>query len=129
MSLKEAKKVDTNRYQLEIIIDGATFSEAISTVYKEKGKDINIPGFRKGKAPLHLVEKFYGESVFFEDALNLLYSDALEAAAEEAPAEEAPAEEKSQDELLAAIQQATEALQEATEALQEAKEATEEKAE
>lgn len=84
MSLKEAKKVDTNRYQLEIIIDGATFSEAISTVYKEKGKDISIPGFRKGKAPLHLVEKFYGESVFFEDALNLLYSDALEAAAEEA---------------------------------------------
>ena len=87
MSLKEAKKVDTNRYQLEITIDSETFCNAIKAVYAEKGKDINIPGFRKGKAPLHLVEKFYGEGVFFEDALNLLYSDALEAAAEEAGVE------------------------------------------
>ena len=84
MSLKEAKKVDTNRYELEILIDGATFSDAITKVYKKQAKDISIPGFRKGKAPLYLVEKMYGESVFFEDALNLLYADALEAAAEEA---------------------------------------------
>ena len=87
MSLKEAKKVDTNRYELEILIDGATFSDAITKVYKKQGKDISIPGFRKGKAPLYLIEKMYGESVFFEDALNLLYADALEAAAEEAGVE------------------------------------------
>ena len=87
MSLKEAKKVDTNRYQLEVTIDGETFREAIKTVFAEKGKDINIPGFRKGKAPMYLVEKYYGEGVFFEDALNLLYADALEAAAEEAGVE------------------------------------------
>ncbi len=84
MSLKTAKKVEGGRYELEILIDGATFCDAINKVYKKEGKNIAIPGFRKGKAPLYLVEKMYGESVFFEDALNLLYSDALEAAAEEA---------------------------------------------
>lgn len=87
MSLKESKKVDTNRYELEITIDGQTFSDAIDKVYKKNGKSISVPGFRKGKAPLRLVEQYYGESVFFEDALNLLYSDALEAAAEEAGVE------------------------------------------
>ncbi len=87
MSLKEAKKVDTNRYELEILIDGETFSDAITKVYKKQVKDISVPGFRKGKAPLYLIEKMYGESVFFEDALNLLYADALEAAAEEAGVE------------------------------------------
>ncbi len=87
MSLKEAKKVDTNRYELEITIDGQTFSDAIVKVYKKNGKNISVPGFRKGKAPLSLVEQYYGESVFFEDALNLLYVDALEAAAEEAGVE------------------------------------------
>ncbi len=87
MSLKEAKKVDTNRYELEITIDGQTFSDAIVKVYKKNGKNIAVPGFRKGKAPLSLVEQYYGESVFYEDALNLLYVDALEAAAEEAGVE------------------------------------------
>lgn len=84
MSLKASNKVDTNRYELEIEIDGATFSDAIQQVYRRNKGKINVPGFRKGKAPLHLIEKYYGEEVFFEDALNLLYSDALEAAAEEA---------------------------------------------
>lgn len=87
MSLEEAKKVDTNRYELEITIDGQTFSDAIVKVYKKNGKQISVPGFRKGKAPLALVEQYYGESVFYEDALNLLYADALEAAAEEAGVE------------------------------------------
>lgn len=87
MSLKEAKKVDTNRYELEITIDGQAFSDAITKVYKKNGKNISVPGFRKGKAPLALVEQYYGESVFYEDALNLLYADALEAAAEEAGVE------------------------------------------
>ncbi len=87
MSLKEAKKVDTNRYELEILIDSATFCDAIKKAYKKNVKDISIPGFRKGKAPQAIVEQMYGEGVFFEDALNLLYSDALEAAAEEAGVE------------------------------------------
>ena len=78
MSLKETKKVDTNRYQLEITVDGEKFREGISEAYKKNGKKINVPGFRKGKAPLHLIEKYYGSEIFFEDALNLLYNDLVE---------------------------------------------------
>ena len=84
MSLKASKKVSTNRYELEITIDGATFKEAIKKVYEQKAPEISVQGFRKGKAPLSIVEKVYGEGVFYEDALNLLYSDELDKAAEEA---------------------------------------------
>lgn len=78
MSLKETKKIDTNRHQLEITVDGEKFREAIAEAYKRNGKKINVPGFRKGKAPLHLIEKYYGIEIFFEDALNLLYNDLVE---------------------------------------------------
>lgn len=83
MSLKETKKLETNRYQLEITIDGEKFREAIREAYKKNGKKINVPGFRKGKAPLHMVETYYGTEVFFEDALNLLYNDVVEEAIKE----------------------------------------------
>ena len=83
MSLKETKKIATNRYELEITVDGEKFREAIKEAYKRNGKKINVPGFRKGKAPLSIVEKMYGESVFFEDALNLLYNDLIEDAIKE----------------------------------------------
>ncbi|MBR7132960.1 MAG: trigger factor [Clostridia bacterium] len=80
MSLKETKRVETNRYQLEIVIDGEKFREAIKTAYRQNVKKINVPGFRKGKAPLHIIETYYGSEVFFEDALNLIYGDAVEEA-------------------------------------------------
>ena len=84
MSLKASNKVDTNRYEVEILINGEQFRAAIEQVYKRDRKKINVPGFRKGKAPLGIIEKYYGEGVFFEDALNLLYSDAIDDAAKEA---------------------------------------------
>ena len=80
MSLKATKNVATNRYELEIIVDGERFREAIKTAYKQNGKKINIPGFRKGKAPLSVIETYYGKEVFFEDALNLIYGDVVEEA-------------------------------------------------
>ncbi len=83
MTLKETNKIETNRYQLEIAIDGEQFREAIKQAYRKNGKKINVPGFRKGKAPLHIIETYYGSEVFFEDALNLLYADAVEAAIDE----------------------------------------------
>lgn len=83
MTLKETKKIETNRYQLEIVIDGEQFREAIKQAYRKESKKINVPGFRKGKAPLHIIETYYGSEVFFEDALNLLYADAVEAAINE----------------------------------------------
>ncbi len=78
--LKETKKADTNRYTLEITIDGEKFREAIDKAYRKNCKKISVPGFRKGKAPQKMIEKLYGEGVFFEYALNLLYNDAVEEA-------------------------------------------------
>lgn len=83
MTLKSTNKIETNRYQLEIVIDGEQFRDAIKEAYRKNGKKINVPGFRKGKAPLHIIETYYGSEVFFEDALNLLYSDAVEGAINE----------------------------------------------
>jgi len=83
MTLKETNKIETNRYQLEIIIDGEQFREAIKQAYRKEGKKITVPGYRPGKAPLAMIEARYGSEVFFEDALNLLYADAVEAAINE----------------------------------------------
>ena len=82
MSLKSANKVDTNRVELEVEVDAAAFEEAVNKAYKKNIRRMNIPGFRKGKAPRHLVEKLYGESVFYEEAVNALYPTALNEAVE-----------------------------------------------
>ncbi|MBQ1186548.1 MAG: trigger factor [Clostridia bacterium] len=84
MSLKNSNKIDTNKYELEIAIDSASFCDAIQKVYKKEAKNITINGFRKGKAPLHMIEKLYGEAVFFDDALNYLYEGVLLSAVDEA---------------------------------------------
>lgn len=84
MSLKASKKVDTNRYELEIVIDKETFAKANLQAYRENVKKINVPGFRKGKAPFSILKSMYGEGVFYEDALNILYPDAVEGAIKEA---------------------------------------------
>ncbi len=84
MSLKSSKKVDTNRYQLEITIDAGKFADANQKAYKQNVGKINVPGFRKGKAPFSIIKKTYGEGVFYEDALNILYPEAVEGAIKEA---------------------------------------------
>ncbi len=83
MTLKQVNKIETNRQQLEILIDGEQFREAIKQAYRKEGKKITLPGYRPGKAPLAMIEARYGSEVFFEDALNLLYADAVEAAINE----------------------------------------------
>ena len=84
MNLKSSKKVDVNRYELEVEISAEDFNKELSSIYQRNIKKIVVPGFRKGKAPKAFVEKYYGENVFFEDALNNLYPDAIEKAVEEA---------------------------------------------
>ena len=84
MTLKSSNKVETNRYELVIEIDGETFMKAVEAVYKRQSKNITLPGFRKGKAPRRLIEKEYGEGVFYEDAIKDLYPTAVVDAAEEA---------------------------------------------
>ena len=83
MSLKETKNVAANRQELTITVDGERFREAIKEAYKQNVGKINIPGFRKGKAPLYIIETYYGKEVFFEDALNLIYADVVEEAIKE----------------------------------------------
>lgn len=84
MSLKSSKKIDTNRYELDITIDAESFKKACDEAYKKNIKKINVPGFRKGHAPKGIVEKMYGEDVFYDDALNDLYPDAIDEAADAA---------------------------------------------
>ena len=68
-------------YELEIAVEKEVFEDAINKVYREQVANINIPGFRKGKAPRSIIEKMYGKGVFYEDAVNEIlpaaYEDAI----------------------------------------------------
>ena len=75
--LKSTNNVEKNVYELEITIDGEKFEAAIQKAYLKQRKDIMIKGFRKGKAPRAFIEKMYGEGVFYEDALELVYPEAV----------------------------------------------------
>lgn len=84
MSLVEKKSVETNKFELTIAVPAEELEAACQKVYRKRVKNIEVPGFRKGKAPRATIEKIYGEGVFFEDAINELYPIALEAAVREA---------------------------------------------
>lgn len=84
MNLKSSKKLETNRYELEIEISKEDFSKAVDKAYRKNIKKISIPGFRRGKAPRAFVEKYYGENIFYEDAINSIYPETVEEAVKEA---------------------------------------------
>ena len=73
MNVKATNKVETNRYELELEVSPEEFNDAINAVYKRESKKMNVPGFRKGKAPRAFIEKYYGEEVFYEAAIDHLY--------------------------------------------------------
>ena len=83
MNCKVEKTDNTNEVKLEITIEASKFDEAIKKVYFKSAKYFNIPGFRKGKAPMNIVEKYYGDEIFYEDAFNEVVPDELEAAVKE----------------------------------------------
>ena len=98
MNLKSANKVDTNKYKVIVEVEADVFNTEVNKVYRREVKKINIPGFRKGKAPRAIIEKMYGESVFYEDAIQNLYPGALADAAEEAKLDIVGVEDISVDE-------------------------------
>ena len=84
MSLTKSEVIEKNRYELQFSVDKATFDAAVSAVYRKQVKNINVPGFRKGKAPRSIIEKMYGAGVFYEDAINDLIPEAYTEALKEA---------------------------------------------
>ena len=84
MALMKSDNVATNKYEVEVSVDAATFDTACNAAYRKNIKKINVPGFRRGKAPRKIVEKMYGESIFFDDAIDAVYPKALSEAIEEA---------------------------------------------
>ena len=72
MSLKQEKTENKNELKLTFTVPASRFEEAIQEVFKKSAKYFNIPGFRKGKAPFKIVERYYGDSIFYEDAFNEL---------------------------------------------------------
>ena len=84
MNLVKSEKNEHSMHYLEIAIDKETFDAAVDKVYRKQAKNINVPGFRKGKAPRSVIEKMYGKGVFFEDAINDLIPANYEAAVKEA---------------------------------------------
>ena len=83
MNCKVEKTKNANEVKLEITVEASKFDEAIKRVYFKSAKYFNIPGFRKGKAPIQIVEKYYGKEIFYEDAFNDSANEALEEAVKE----------------------------------------------
>ena len=83
MSIKIEKTENKNELKLEFTIEAKKFDEAILKVYGKSAKYFNIPGFRKGKAPFNIVERMYGDQIFYEDAFNELVPPIYEKEIEE----------------------------------------------
>ncbi len=84
MSLIKKETLEKNKAYIEFGIETAALDAEIQKVYKKEVVKLNIPGFRKGKAPLSIVKKLYGEGIFTDEALNNLLPAAYEAAIKEA---------------------------------------------
>lgn len=83
MNCKVEKTENANEVKLELTVEASKFDEAMKKVYFKSAKYFNIPGFRKGKAPMKMVEKYYGNEIFYEDTFNEVAPEALEEAVKE----------------------------------------------
>ncbi len=87
MKLRNVTTPEKNMRELEILIEREAFEKAVSDAYKRNAHKINVPGFRKGKAPRTIIEKMYGADFFYNDAINDILPEVLEDALEEAELE------------------------------------------
>ncbi len=84
MSVTKKELIETNKYDVEFSVEKSVFDAAVDKAYKKAVKNINVPGFRKGKAPKSVIEKMYGTGVFYEDAINDIIPTAYPEAIKEA---------------------------------------------
>ena len=80
MASIKAKEIEKNKYEFEFLIEKETFDAEVNKVYRKNVSKMNVPGFRKGKAPKHIIEKLYGTTVFYDEALDNLLPTAYETA-------------------------------------------------
>ena len=84
MSLIKNELTEKSGFVMEFSVSKEAFAKAENEAYKKNVKSINVPGFRKGKAPKNVIERMYGKGIFFEDAINACIPDAFEEAVKEA---------------------------------------------
>ena len=77
------EKLEGSRIKMTIEVAAEEFDKAITAAYNKEKNKINVPGFRKGKAPQTIIEKMYGKEVFYNDALDQLIPDEYEKAYDE----------------------------------------------
>ena len=83
MTVKSCEKVEKSQVALTIEVNAAEFEAAVEKAYQKMRRKISVPGFRPGKAPRKMIERMYGAEVFFEEAINIAFPEAYEAAAEQ----------------------------------------------
>ena len=83
MTVKSCEKLEKSMVALTIEVDAAAFEAAVEKAYQKMRRKISIPGFRPGKAPRKMIERMYGAEVFFEEAINIAFPEAYEAAVEQ----------------------------------------------
>ncbi len=84
MKLTNVEKKEKNQVALSIVVAADVFEAACEKSYRKNVRNINIQGFRQGKAPRKIIEKLYGPEIFYDDAMNECIPDAYEAAVAEA---------------------------------------------
>ena len=83
MTVKSCEKVEKSQVALTIEVNAAEFEAAVEKAYQKMRRKISVPGFRPGEAPRKMIERMYGAEVFFEEAINIAFPEAYEAAAEQ----------------------------------------------
>ncbi len=81
--MSTVEKIDKNKVSFEFSVSAEEFEKAVEKAYRKNVGKINIQGFRKGKAPRQIIERFYGAEIFYEDAINIVLPDAYDKAIEE----------------------------------------------
>jgi len=77
------EKLSSNKVKINFVVEPEKFEQGIKIAYSKLVKKVNIPGFRKGKAPMKVIENYYGEGVFYEDAFDAIFPELYQEAIKE----------------------------------------------